>query len=70
MCTGFSTHWKVIAEGVAAFFRRAEAGFEDQAAFACELKTTLGILGKRMAEEEQTLHPMLRKLLSRPPPMG
>ncbi len=63
VATLFRDNMAVIAEGVQAFFRRAQSGTVPAEVVGKELRTTLEVLGKRMADEEKTLHPLLRTLL-------
>lgn len=63
VATLFRDNMAVIAEGVQGFFRRVQAGNMPLDAVGKELRTTLEVLGKRMVDEEKTLHPLLRSLL-------
>ena len=57
----FQSNMLLIAEGVLRFCTRWREGITDLPAFGKEWKSTLEVLGKRMAEEERTLHPLYRK---------
>jgi hypothetical protein len=57
----FQSNMLLIAEGVLKFCTRWREGITDLPAFGKEWKSTIDVLGKRMAEEERTLHPMYRK---------
>lgn len=58
----FQQNMQRIAEGVMAFFERYDAELPNVGQFKNDLKLNVDILAKRMAEEERTLHPMLRRL--------
>jgi hypothetical protein len=61
MAKMFQSNMQLIAEGVLRFCTRWRGGIADVPAFAKEWKSTIEVLGKRMLEEERTLHPMFRK---------
>lgn len=63
VATLFRDNMAVIASGLEAFFRRADQDALPLDVLGRELRTTLEILGKRMVDEEKTLHPLLRGLL-------
>lgn len=62
----FQSNMATIADGVLAFFRRFDGKPKPKAEFGPALATTLEVLGKRMRDEEKSLHSMIRKLLAQP----
>lgn len=63
----FRANMETIAEGVLGFCRRFDKGIADRAGFQKEWRTTLRILAQRLSDEETTLHPMYRKLVTASP---
>jgi len=61
----FQTNMKTIAEGVMVFFERYEGKPVDFATFTPEWNSTVKTLAARIQQEEQTLHPMFRRLQPR-----
>ncbi len=58
----FWSNMKLIADGTLAFCHRFEKGIEDRDEFKKQWRTALDVLGRRMVEEERTLHPLYRRL--------
>jgi hypothetical protein len=58
----FAQNMKLIGEGLSAFFTRYAAPPQDLARFEREWRSTVTVLGNRIAAEEHTLHPMFEAL--------
>jgi hypothetical protein len=61
----FQSNMRNIAEGLRSFFERYEGRSVDLPRFRHEWAGTVRVLAERMQQEEQTLHPLFRRLESK-----